>query len=36
MTVIPLTTARSAEQVDNDLEIHNRLWTRSANGDQEN
>ncbi len=36
MTVIPLAATSSADPVDNDLVIHNRLWTGSASGDQEN
>jgi hypothetical protein len=36
MTVIPPATACSPGAVDNDPLIHNRLWTRLANRDQEN
>ncbi len=36
MTVIPLAATSSAEPVDNDLVIHNRLWTHLASRDQEN
>jgi hypothetical protein len=36
MTVIPVMTGRSKGAVDNGLVIHNRLWTRLDNRDQEN
>jgi hypothetical protein len=31
MTVFPSTAACSPGAVDNDLAVHNRLWTRLAN-----